>query len=86
MQQLCDFYALPRSVASTYSNHCTCLAPILTRFQDIITGDEILSDSYNLKEIDGVAYEADCKKITIGNDNIGAFLKPTSASLFSKPG
>ena len=39
--------------------------------QDLITGDEIISDSYNLIEIDGVAYEADCRKITIGNDNIG---------------
>lgn len=34
--------------------------------QDIITGDEIISDSYDLKLIDGVVYEADCKKITIG--------------------
>jgi hypothetical protein len=39
--------------------------------QDLITGDEIISDSYNLKEIDGVAYEADCKKITIGNESFG---------------
>lgn len=40
-------------------------------WQDLITGDEIISDSYNLKEIDGVAYEADCKKIAISNENIG---------------
>lgn len=39
--------------------------------QDIITGDELISDSYDLKEIDGTVYEADCKKITIGNENIG---------------
>ena len=38
--------------------------------QDSITGDEIISDSYGLKEVDGIAYEADCKKITIGMDNI----------------
>jgi hypothetical protein len=37
--------------------------------QDIITGDELISDSYNLKEIDGVAYEADCSKITIGGES-----------------
>lgn len=36
--------------------------------QDIITGDELISDSYNLKEVDGVAYEADCKKISIGGE------------------
>ncbi|KAF2756808.1 microtubule/calcium-binding protein [Pseudovirgaria hyperparasitica] len=35
-------------------------------YKDIITGDEIISDSYDLKEIDGVIYEADCKQITLG--------------------
>ncbi|EME85386.1 uncharacterized protein MYCFIDRAFT_60259 [Pseudocercospora fijiensis CIRAD86] len=35
-------------------------------YNDIITGDEIISDSYDLKEVDGVAYEANCSKITIG--------------------
>ncbi|KAF3050046.1 hypothetical protein E8E11_006807 [Didymella keratinophila] len=37
-------------------------------FKDILTDDEIISDSYDLKEIDGVVYEADCKKITIGGE------------------
>lgn len=37
--------------------------------QDIITGDELISDSYNLKEVDGVVYEADCTKITIGGES-----------------
>jgi len=46
--------------------------------QDIITGDEIISDSYNLKEIDGAVYEADCKKITIGNDNIDIGANPSA--------
>jgi hypothetical protein len=36
--------------------------------QDIISGDELISDSYDLKEVDGVAYEADCAKITIGGE------------------
>ncbi|KAF2874094.1 microtubule/calcium-binding protein [Massariosphaeria phaeospora] len=39
-------------------------------FKDIITDDEILSDSYNVKEIDGIAYEADCKKINVGVGDI----------------
>jgi len=30
------------------------------------TGDELISDSFDLKEIDGVAYEADCAMITVG--------------------
>jgi hypothetical protein len=45
----------------------------LTLSQDILTGDEIISDSYDLKEIDGVAYEADCRKITIGGESFGAY-------------
>ncbi|KZZ90730.1 Translationally-controlled tumor protein [Moelleriella libera RCEF 2490] len=33
-------------------------------FKDIITGDEIISDSYDLKEVDNIVYEADCAMIT----------------------
>jgi len=35
-------------------------------FKDIITDDEIISDSYDLKEVDGIVYEADCAMITEG--------------------
>ncbi|KAF4120303.1 Translationally controlled tumor protein [Geosmithia morbida] len=35
-------------------------------FKDIITGDEMISDSYDLKEIDGIVYEADCAMIKEG--------------------
>ncbi|KAK4241688.1 putative translationally-controlled tumor protein [Achaetomium macrosporum] len=43
-------------------------------YTDIISGDEIISDSYDLKEVDGVVYEADCAMITEGavNVDIGA--------------
>ncbi|KAF1995644.1 microtubule/calcium-binding protein [Amniculicola lignicola CBS 123094] len=47
-------------------------------YKDLITGDEILSDSYDIKEIDGVAYEADCKRITVGNDNIDIGANPSA--------
>ncbi|KAF1976227.1 microtubule/calcium-binding protein [Bimuria novae-zelandiae CBS 107.79] len=47
-------------------------------YKDSITGDEIISDSYGLKEIDGIAYEADCKKITIGADNIDIGANPSA--------
>jgi len=47
-------------------------------YKDLITGDEIISDSYNLKEIDGVAYEADCSKITVGADNIDIGANPSA--------
>ena len=39
--------------------------------QDILTGDEVISDSYDMKEIDDVVYEVDCKKITKGADQFG---------------
>ncbi|KAG5665656.1 hypothetical protein KAF25_009781 [Fusarium avenaceum] len=35
-------------------------------FKDILTGDELLSDSYDLKEVDGIVYEADCAMIEEG--------------------
>ncbi|KAF2277212.1 microtubule/calcium-binding protein [Westerdykella ornata] len=47
-------------------------------YKDLITGDEIISDSYNLKEIDGVVYEADCKKITVGGENIDIGANPSA--------
>jgi len=35
-------------------------------FKDVLTDDEIISDSYDLKEVDGIVYEADCAMITEG--------------------
>lgn len=37
--------------------------------QDLVSGDEIISDSYDLKEIDDVVYEIDCKKVNKGGDD-----------------
>ncbi|KAF7937566.1 uncharacterized protein EAE98_001880 [Botrytis deweyae] len=39
-------------------------------YKDVITGDEIISDSYDLKEVDGVVYEVNCSMITIGAVNV----------------
>ncbi|KAK6415267.1 hypothetical protein LTR81_011002 [Elasticomyces elasticus] len=39
-------------------------------FKDIITGDELISDSYDMELKDNVMYEINCTKITIGTDNI----------------
>ena len=46
----------------------------MTGLQDLVTGDEIISDSYGLKDCDNVVYEVDCAKITKGavNVDIGA--------------
>ncbi|POY70838.1 hypothetical protein BMF94_6251 [Rhodotorula taiwanensis] len=34
-------------------------------YNDIITGDELISDAYDLKEVDDIVYEADCAMIVI---------------------
>jgi len=34
-------------------------------YQDIITGDELFSDAFPLKEVDGIVYEVDCQLITM---------------------
>lgn len=39
--------------------------------QDIITGDEILSDSFDPKLVDDIVYEADCAMITEGAVHVG---------------
>jgi len=38
-------------------------------YTDVLTGDEIVSDAFKLKEIDGIVYEVDCKMIKKSNDN-----------------
>ncbi|OAA78385.1 Translationally controlled tumor protein [Akanthomyces lecanii RCEF 1005] len=35
-------------------------------YKDILTDDEIISDSYDLKLVDNIVYEADCAMITEG--------------------
>ncbi|BAE55986.1 microtubule-binding protein [Aspergillus flavus] len=39
-------------------------------YKDILTGDEIISDAFNLKEVDNILWEVDCRNITIGDENI----------------
>ncbi|KAJ3055177.1 Translationally-controlled tumor protein [Quaeritorhiza haematococci] len=34
-------------------------------FRDVITGDEVVSDAYKMIEVNDIAYEVDCKMITI---------------------
>ncbi|KAI6830721.1 Translationally-controlled tumor [Hortaea werneckii] len=47
-------------------------------YNDIITGDELISDSYNLKEVDGAVYEADCSKITVGGESVDIGANPSA--------
>ncbi|KAF4961859.1 hypothetical protein FSARC_10017 [Fusarium sarcochroum] len=39
-------------------------------FKDILTGDEMISDSYPLKEVEGAVLEAECSMITEGGVSI----------------
>ncbi|KAJ3521522.1 hypothetical protein NM688_g9006 [Phlebia brevispora] len=43
-------------------------------YQDVISGDEMFSDAFPIKEVDNVVYEVDCAMITIreGDVDIGA--------------
>ncbi|CCH46267.1 Translationally-controlled tumor protein [Wickerhamomyces ciferrii] len=51
----------------------------LTSFkQDIFSNDELLSDSYEPKLVDGVVYEADCANIVVGDDNIDIGANPSA--------
>lgn len=43
-------------------------------FKDVITDDEMISDSYDLKEVDGIVYEADCAMIEEGGVTVGKSL------------
>jgi len=47
-------------------------------YKDIITADEIISDSYKLKEVDGAVYEADCKKIAVGGESFDVGGNPSA--------
>ncbi|KAM0787972.1 hypothetical protein ACM66B_006174 [Microbotryomycetes sp. NB124-2] len=51
-------------------------------YTDVLTGDELISDAYDLKEVDGVVYEADCQMIVIRNGevDIGANASAEEAS------
>merc|ERR1711879_371150 len=56
---------------TTPSVHITLSSTaIMIIYKDILTDDEIISDVYDLKEIDGVVYEADCKMIKIGGESL----------------
>ncbi|KAG8905749.1 hypothetical protein FRC01_008244 [Tulasnella sp. 417] len=43
-------------------------------YTDILTGDELFSDAYPMKEVDGIAYEVECAMIVVkeGEVDIGA--------------
>jgi hypothetical protein len=62
-----SLHSYPNRVHSLRSCFKTAIMII---FKDFLTGDEVLSDSYDLKEVDGVVYEADCAMIELGAVNV----------------
>ena len=46
--------------------------------QDIVTGDEIISDTYNLIEKDNVVYEVNCRKVTKGGESFDIGANPSA--------
>lgn len=47
-----------------------------THSQDIISGDEIISDSFDPVLVDDVVYEVDCAMITEGAVSVSKFALP----------
>lgn len=47
-------------------------------YNDIFSGDELLSDAYDLKLVDDVIYEADCAMVKVGGDNIDIGANPSA--------
>ena len=43
-----------------------------------MSGDEIISDTYNLKDVDDVVYEVDCKKVTKGSEHFDIGANPSA--------
>lgn len=46
--------------------------------QDLVSGDEIISDTWTLKEVDDTVYEIECKKVTKGAENIDIGANPSA--------
>jgi len=47
-------------------------------YKDIVSGDEIISDSWKLIDVDDVVYEVDCKMVTLGSDNVDIGANPSA--------
>ncbi|KAF2665289.1 translationally controlled tumor protein-like protein [Microthyrium microscopicum] len=47
-------------------------------FEDIVTGAELISDGWDMNLIDGVVYEADCKRKTVGGESFDTGANPSA--------
>ena len=46
--------------------------------QDIVTGDEIISDTYDLIDKEDVVYEVNCRKVTKGGETFDIGANPSA--------
>ncbi|KAH3899865.1 probable Translationally-controlled tumor protein homolog [Saccharomycodes ludwigii] len=47
-------------------------------YKDLVSGDELLSDAYDVKLVDNVIYEADCSMVKVGGDDIDIGANPST--------
>ncbi|ODV95874.1 hypothetical protein PACTADRAFT_40876 [Pachysolen tannophilus NRRL Y-2460] len=47
-------------------------------YKDVISGDELLSDAYDIKEVDGAILEADCAMVQVGNGDVDIGANPSA--------
>lgn len=47
-------------------------------YKDVFSGDELLSDAYPIKEVDGAVLEADCAMVKVGGENIDIGANPSA--------
>ncbi|CUM46089.1 Translationally-controlled tumor protein-like protein [Debaryomyces fabryi] len=47
-------------------------------FKDVISGDELLSDAYDVKLVDGVIYEAECAMVNVNNGDVDIGANPSA--------
>lgn len=47
-------------------------------YEDVISGDEMFSDAFPMKEIDGVAFEVDCQMIILKEGDVDIGANPSS--------
>jgi len=47
-------------------------------YKDLVSGDEVISDSYDIKEVDDVVFEVDCQMINVGGENFDVGGNPSA--------
>lgn len=51
---------------------------IMKIFSDIFSGDELLSDAYDITEVNGAVYEADCAMVNVSSGDVDIGANPSA--------